>query len=65
MLFPPFQRFVADVVSVMLFFKMYAGDSRVGALARGRKVVREADDGQDASPLVTSCPASLSFVPAW
>ena len=30
----------------MFFFKMYACDSRVGALARGRKVVREADDGQ-------------------
>ena len=33
----------------MLFFKMYAGNSRVGALARGREVVCEADDGQDAA----------------
>ena len=65
MLFPPFQRFVADVVSVMLFFQNVCRRLSRRRVSRGREVVCEADDGQDASAVGDELSASLSFVPAW
>ncbi|MPN64931.1 hypothetical protein SDC9_212710 [bioreactor metagenome] len=48
-LFPPLQRFVADVVSVVGLCEMYLFYPSVGAFTRRWQVVREADDGEDAA----------------